>query len=221
MLSRSTSLIDTSELAPPEGALLVPRSLPQGGGSGNHVRDPERAHSANRLHKLDAGIKTARLMLVSSKPLLRHSGRMRLDGVVPDWVRRLRGSCASFACPFSIWMVMGMACGGASAQAQWPSAQAHDAEQDQSIFLAGPYSFSDELGGFTIRSVSGTGTRKDPVVIVEDLYSATPVTLVIRTTRPIRPFDNTGDYANGILHMRLEARNAGGQGWVEFEFELQ
>lgn len=116
---------------------------------------------------------------------------------------------------------MEIGCPTASAQTKWPSAQADDVESEQTVFLAGPYSFSDELGGFTIRSVSGKGTRDDPVVVVEDLYSATPVTLTVRTTRPIRPFDNSGNFANGILHMRFEARNAGGQGWVEFEFELQ
>ncbi|TIP36971.1 MAG: hypothetical protein E5X69_21880, partial [Mesorhizobium sp.] len=34
---------------------------------------------------------------------------------------------------------------------------------------AGQYSFSDELGGFLIRSVSGAGTRSDPAVISEEL----------------------------------------------------
>ncbi len=87
--------------------------------------------------------------------------------------------------------------------------------------LAGTYSFSDELGGFVIEDARGAGTKADPIVVRETLLSATPVTLVIRTTRPIRPFDNSGLYANGILYLRIEARNGAGQGWVEFEFELQ
>ncbi len=89
------------------------------------------------------------------------------------------------------------------------------------VFVAGPYSFSDELGGFRILSASGTGTRDDPVVITEELYSSSPVTMTIRTVRPIRPFDTSGNYANGMLSMRIVAHNASGQGWVEFEFELQ
>ena len=93
--------------------------------------------------------------------------------------------------------------------------------QQQKEWMAGAYSFSDELGGFHITGVSGTGTRDDPIVVEEELNSATPVTLTIRTTRPIRPFDPSGAYANGILHMRVVTLNNSGQAWIEFEFELQ
>lgn len=86
---------------------------------------------------------------------------------------------------------------------------------------AGAYSFSDELGGFHITGASGSGTRADPITIEEELNSATPVTLTIRTTRPIRPFDFSGAYANGILYLRIRTLNNSGQAWVEFEFELQ
>ena len=88
-------------------------------------------------------------------------------------------------------------------------------------FEAGAYSFSDELGGFRIRSVSGTGTEEDPIVIFEEMDTATPVTMVIRTIRPIRPFDFSGLYANGFMHMRIEVLNNSKLPWVEFEFELQ
>jgi hypothetical protein len=70
-------------------------------------------------------------------------------------------------------------------------------------------------------AVSGRGTHDDPVVIEEELNSATPVTLTVRTTRPIRPFASSGDYANGILYMRMRVLNNSGQAWIEFEFELQ
>ncbi|MBA3448794.1 MAG: hypothetical protein H0T56_14555 [Pseudaminobacter sp.] len=101
-----------------------------------------------------------------------------------------------------------------------PKSVAQDAE-DERLWLAGAYSFSDELGGFRIVSVTGTGIRDDPIVIIEEFDSATPATLVIRTTRPIRPFDAPVRYANGILYLRIVTKNHGGQGWVEFEFELQ
>jgi len=86
---------------------------------------------------------------------------------------------------------------------------------------AGAYSFSDELGGFRIEGVTGTGTRDDPIVIQEEMNSATPVTMVIRTVRPIRPFDYSGLYANGFLHVRIEVLNNSNLPWIEFEFELQ
>jgi hypothetical protein len=86
---------------------------------------------------------------------------------------------------------------------------------------AGAYSFSDELGGFRIVGASGSGTKDDPIVIREEMNSASPVTMVIRTVRPIRPFDYSGLYANGFLHIRIEVLNNSELPWIEFEFELQ
>ena len=91
----------------------------------------------------------------------------------------------------------------------------------QKVWAAGAYSFSDELGGFRITGASGSGTRDDPLVITEELESATPVTLTIRTTKPIKAFADAAEYANGIMYMRIEALNNSGKAWVEFEFELQ
>ena len=95
------------------------------------------------------------------------------------------------------------------------------AGSSRSRWEAGAYSFSDELGGFRIVGVSGTGTKEDPIVIREEINSATPVTMVIRTVRPIRPFDYSGLYANGFLHVRIEVLNNSELPWIEFEFELQ
>jgi hypothetical protein len=80
---------------------------------------------------------------------------------------------------------------------------------------AGQYSFSDELGGFLIRSVSGTGTRSDPVVLGEELESADPVILTIRARQP------TANFTEGILYLRIVALNDSGHPWVDFMFELQ
>lgn len=99
-----------------------------------------------------------------------------------------------------------------------PVAAADDAP---TRWYAGAYSFSDEMGGFTIESVSGSGTSDDPFVIRETLSSSSAMTLVIRAERPIQPFAAGTAFANGVLHMRIDARNGSGQGWVEFEFELQ
>jgi hypothetical protein len=89
------------------------------------------------------------------------------------------------------------------------------------IAHAGAYSFSDELGGFRIVSAGGTGTSEDPIVVTQELTSATPVTMVIRAAAPVRPFEATGVYANGFIHMRIVTINNSGLPWVEFEFELQ
>ena len=88
-------------------------------------------------------------------------------------------------------------------------------------WVAGVYSFSDELGGFTITGVSGTGSKDDPIVITEELNSASPVTLVIRATTVMHPFTLGGDAQTGFTHMRFVTLNNSGLAWVEFEFELQ
>jgi hypothetical protein len=121
----------------------------------------------------------------------------------PAWPGRLRRGVALL---LSAAMLAGLASGAAPQASRW---------------RAGAYSFSDELGGFTIEGVSGTGLRDDPFVIRETLHSASAVTLVIRAERPIRPFAPGTLFANGLLHMRIEAHNGSGHGWVEFEFELQ
>ncbi len=98
-------------------------------------------------------------------------------------------------------------------------AAATSTAQDNTIgvWSAGSYSFSDELGGFRIESVSGKGTHADPIILKETFASSSPVTLVIRAN-----FYATGKfYSDGILYLRILTRNGSRQGWVEFEFELQ
>ena len=69
----------------------------------------------------------------------------------------------------------------------WAAGTCHAAE-----FFAGGYSFSDELGGFVLKSASGRGTARDPVVLVEEIEEAAPITLVIRRHpepgKPREPF---------------------------------
>lgn len=89
---------------------------------------------------------------------------------------------------------------------------------DKKVWVAGNYSFSDELGGFAIRAIAGKGTRDDPIVIDQELYSASPVTMVIRAHRFL---PDAGDLSSSALFLRTNITNAGGQGWIEFQFELQ
>jgi hypothetical protein len=88
---------------------------------------------------------------------------------------------------------------------------------DDGRWYAGAYSFSDELGGFSILSVTGSGTAADPIEISQALDSANPVTLVIRTAGKAerQALPEWG------LHLRVVARNNSGLAWIEFEFELQ
>jgi hypothetical protein len=84
---------------------------------------------------------------------------------------------------------------------------------DDGRWYAGSYSFSDELGGFRIVGVRGTGTRDDPIEIDQELYSAMPVTLVIRATKPPKTM--------AAFHLRIITANKSGLGWIGFDFDLQ
>ncbi|RFC68977.1 MULTISPECIES: hypothetical protein [Mesorhizobium] len=92
---------------------------------------------------------------------------------------------------------------------------------DAKAWRAGNYTFSDELGGFTITGVGGLGTRENPIVVEEELNSSSPVTLVVRTVFPTVDDPAVGNLATSALHIKLLIRNGSGQAWVEFEFELQ
>lgn len=103
------------------------------------------------------------------------------------------------------------------ALAAWPARAADDLGR----WHAGAYSYSDERGGFAIVAISGSGTKDDPVVVTQEFFSASPVTLVIRAEKPVRSRVMAGDFANGFIYMRVVAINNSGLPWLEFEFELQ
>ncbi|WP_244598672.1 hypothetical protein [Rhizobium tubonense] len=84
---------------------------------------------------------------------------------------------------------------------------------DDGRWYAGDYSFSDELGGFRILSIRGSGTTADPIEIEEELNSATPVTLVIRAARQTQ--------LQSAFHLSIVTLNRSGLAWIGFDFELQ
>ncbi|SEB92582.1 hypothetical protein SAMN05216452_3702 [Nitratireductor aquibiodomus] len=92
---------------------------------------------------------------------------------------------------------------------------------DDGRWQAGQYSFSDELGGFRIQAVSGTGSRSDPVLLRQELYTASAVVLVIRTTGEVPRYAYDERAGAGYLFIEIETLNASNLPWVEFEFELQ
>lgn len=90
---------------------------------------------------------------------------------------------------------------------------------DDGTWLAGGYSFSDEHGGFRIVDIAGTGTRDDPVVLTQELYSASAMVLVIRIPGPHPPAVTARE--GMALYLQLETANASDVSWVEFAYELQ
>jgi hypothetical protein len=82
--------------------------------------------------------------------------------------------------------------------------------------FAGHYSFSDELGGFRLLEASGTGTPDDPIIVVEELTSVDPVTLVIR-----RHNIASLDPRRSQLNLTKKVVNRSERIWAGFEVELQ
>lgn len=92
---------------------------------------------------------------------------------------------------------------------------------DDGRWHAGGYSFSDELGGFRIRAVEGSGTRADPVILTQELSTSAAVVLVIRATGEVSRYAADERSGQGFLYMEIETINGSGLAWIEFEFELQ
>ena len=80
----------------------------------------------------------------------------------------------------------------------------------------GHFSFSDQLGGFRILSVSGSGTQSDPIVIEQEFYGPGPGTIAIQ---------NRARAVGGAAFMQLfvvtRLRNDAPGVWVGFDIELQ
>jgi len=84
--------------------------------------------------------------------------------------------------------------------------------------FAGNYSFSDELGGFRLLSATGVGTSLDPVVVVEEINEAAPVTLVVRRHNINRI---PRGQRNAALTLEIVVVNRSRRVWAGFEIELQ
>lgn len=94
--------------------------------------------------------------------------------------------------------------------------------QSDSIWRIGRFSFSDELGGFKITGVSGSGTLNDPYYIRQTFESADSGTMVIRTHR----MENVASLPNNnithsAIHVQIETVNNTSLPWIGFGFELQ
>lgn len=87
---------------------------------------------------------------------------------------------------------------------------------------AGGFSFSDELGGFRLVSVSGDGTITKPFVIVEELLDILPAILVIR--RQVVSIDQERRppiAQRGIIYIKKNILNLSNKVWRGFDLELR
>jgi hypothetical protein len=89
-------------------------------------------------------------------------------------------------------------------------------------FAAGGLHFSDELGGFHLISVSGSGSLSDPIVVVEEVTEPGPVVLTIRGQQMIFSDDAPPRKAAFInLAVIKVVINSTQQVWTGYDLELE
>ena len=80
--------------------------------------------------------------------------------------------------------------------------------------------FSDELGGFNLVSVSGSGTLDDPFVVVEEVTGDRAIALTIRNFG--RDFGNRiGSQHVSAFAMKKIVINKSGRDWRNYQMELR
>ncbi len=96
----------------------------------------------------------------------------------------------------------------------------HGAAAD--TWIAGGLSFSDELGGFRILSVTGTGSTVDPIVVVEEVTEIRPVTLVIRGAAQHGPTRSSIPIPQVLaIAVTKVVINRSRRVWIGFDLELR
>jgi hypothetical protein len=85
---------------------------------------------------------------------------------------------------------------------------------------AGGLTFSDELGGFTILGVSGSGSLADPFVVVEELHSSEDAILVIRGLAASFGNKIGTQHLTGFALDKIVV-NRSGNDWNLFQVELR
>ena len=89
-------------------------------------------------------------------------------------------------------------------------------------FTAGGLEFSDELGGFRLISVTGSGSASDPIVVVEEITQVGPAILIVRGEQMIALGNGAARKASFVnLAVIKVVINATHRVWTGFDLELQ
>jgi hypothetical protein len=89
-------------------------------------------------------------------------------------------------------------------------------------FTAGGLRFSDELGGFRLISVTGSGSASDPIIVVEEITRVGPAVLTIRGQQMIAMKDAPARKAAFVnLAVIKVVINGTHRAWTGFDLELQ
>jgi hypothetical protein len=94
------------------------------------------------------------------------------------------------------------------------------AEAGAASFTREGLTFSDELGGFRLISVTGTGYLDDPFVVVEEIGGEGPAILLITGLRPAFGNRSGTQHQTGFAVTKL-VKNLTNQPWHDFRMELR
>ncbi|MGH6916221.1 MAG: hypothetical protein ACREJ0_00790 [Geminicoccaceae bacterium] len=85
-------------------------------------------------------------------------------------------------------------------------------------WTTGGLTFSDELGGTRLVGASGTGTRDDPIILLEEITGAGPAVLVVRNTGHLDVSPALGFLTLSVVKV---ITNRGPWAWTGFDLELR
>ena len=91
---------------------------------------------------------------------------------------------------------------------------------DGASFIVRGMEFSDERGGFRLLAASGSGSRADPFVLVEEIFGPGPAVLVIRGLDRLAG-GNRGETRPIAIRLRKQVRNLTADVWGHFDLELR
>lgn len=92
--------------------------------------------------------------------------------------------------------------------------------EEERNLSAGQYVFSDELGGHKIISVSGIGSQKDPIIILQKMETLRPSTITVRNLK--RYLHNDSSFSAWTsIHLQIVTHNISAASWIGYLFELQ
>lgn len=99
------------------------------------------------------------------------------------------------------------------------------AQANARTWQAGDFSFSDELGGFRLVSVTGDGSIEAPIILVEEVTGPGPAILLVRNLRLGPDSSNLGGQQEagafvGLAMIKI-VTNRGKYRWSGFEMELR
>ncbi len=97
----------------------------------------------------------------------------------------------------------------------------HGVAQQPKLWVAGTFSFSDELGGFKILGIDGSGAMDDPIIIHQEMQTSGGSTMIVRHLNPLQLKAANHTVEDNAVYVRFVTANNSNVPWVGYGLELQ